>query len=52
MTKKEYERLEKSRNDAEQMGKHAQQMRTDASTMRRNTKQNQKDAKIELRKLP
>jgi hypothetical protein len=45
MTKQEYERLEKSRDDAEQMG-------ADASTIRRNTKQNQKDAKIELRKLP
>jgi hypothetical protein len=52
MTKKEYERLEKSRGDAEQMGNHARQMRIDASTIRKNTVQNEKDTKAELRKLP
>jgi len=44
MTKKEYERLEKSRGNAEQMGNHARQMRIDASAIRKNTVQNQKNA--------
>ena len=52
MTKKEYERLEKPRDTAEQMGNHARQMRIDASTIRKNTVQDQKDAKVERRKLP
>jgi hypothetical protein len=52
MTKKEYERLEKSRGNGEQMGNHARQMRIDASTIRKNTVQSEKDAKAELRKLP
>jgi hypothetical protein len=43
MTKKESERLEKSRGNAEQMGNLARQMRIDASTIRKYTVQNQKN---------
>jgi YesN/AraC family two-component response regulator len=52
MTKKEYERLEKPRDTAEQMGKHARQMRIDASTIRKNHHANPKAVTLILSGYP